>query len=172
MLEVVGFWATWAIFWNLYFLSISLFRILSRWEYSRLSLSRSRRDPLKHFEISVLRYIRCAVLRKYQSNKQISQRNMNLTPLVRNICRKYCGKERQEQFLLLAIISCYLMLDIYVKTGIRFSLREKRLREITEFEITRVDYVSKFYKATSANEQNNLVVYGKRQKQQKSVLYI
>ena len=26
--------------------------------YSRLSLSRSRRDPLKHFEISVLRHIR------------------------------------------------------------------------------------------------------------------
>ena len=33
-------------------------------EYSRLSLSRSRRDPLKHFEISVLRHIRCAELRK------------------------------------------------------------------------------------------------------------
>ena len=32
--------------------------------YSRLSLSRSRRDPLKHFEISVLRHIRCAELRK------------------------------------------------------------------------------------------------------------
>ena len=32
--------------------------------YSRLSLSRNRRDPLKHFEISVLRYIRFVVLRK------------------------------------------------------------------------------------------------------------
>ena len=32
--------------------------------YSRLSLSRSRRDPLKQFEISVLRHIRFAVLRK------------------------------------------------------------------------------------------------------------
>ena len=32
--------------------------------YSRLSLSRSRLDPLKHFEISVLRHIRCAELRK------------------------------------------------------------------------------------------------------------
>ena len=31
---------------------------------SRLSLSRSRRDPLKYFEISVLRHIRCAELRK------------------------------------------------------------------------------------------------------------
>ena len=35
--------------------------------YSRLSLS--RRDPLKHFEISVLRHIRCAELRKIP-NKQ------------------------------------------------------------------------------------------------------
>ena len=32
--------------------------------FSRLSLSRSRRDPLKHFEISVLRHIRFAVWRK------------------------------------------------------------------------------------------------------------
>ena len=32
--------------------------------YSRLSLSRSRRDPLKNFEISVFRHIRYAVLRK------------------------------------------------------------------------------------------------------------
>ena len=33
-------------------------------EYSRLSLSRSRRDPLKDFEITVLRHIRFAELRK------------------------------------------------------------------------------------------------------------
>ena len=40
-------------------------------EYSRLSLSPSRGDPLKHFEISVLRHIRCAELRK----KTIEQPN-------------------------------------------------------------------------------------------------
>ena len=39
--------------------------------YSRLSLSRNRRDPLKHFEISVLRHIRFVVLRK----KQLEQPN-------------------------------------------------------------------------------------------------
>ena len=33
------------------------------------------------------------------------------------------------------------MLDFYVKTGIRFSLRDKRLFEITEVEITRVDCI-------------------------------
>ena len=34
------------------------------YNYSRFSLSRSRRDPLKHFEISVLRHNRCAEFRK------------------------------------------------------------------------------------------------------------
>ena len=44
----------------------------------------------------------------------------------------------EEQFFLLFTIFCYLQLDFYVKTGIRFSLRDKRLFEITEVEITRV----------------------------------
>ena len=43
----------------------------------------------------------------------------------------------EEQFLLLSTIVCDLMLDFYVKTWIRFSLRDKRLFEITEVEITR-----------------------------------
>ena len=47
----------------------------------------------------------------------------------------------EEQFLLLSTIFCYLMLDFYVKTGIIFSLRDKRLFEITEVEITRVDCI-------------------------------
>ena len=34
--------------------------------YSRLSLSRTWRDPLKHFEISILRHIRFSELRKIQ----------------------------------------------------------------------------------------------------------
>ena len=45
----------------------------------------------------------------------------------------------EEQFLPLSTIFYYLMLDFYVKTGIRFFLRDKRLFEITEVEITRVD---------------------------------
>ena len=49
----------------------------------------------------------------------------------------------KEQFLLLSTIFCYLILDFYVKTGIRFSLRDKRLFEITEVEITRVDCILK-----------------------------
>ena len=47
----------------------------------------------------------------------------------------------EEQFLRLSTIFCYLMLDFYVKRGIRFSLRDERLFEITEVEITRVDCI-------------------------------
>ena len=46
----------------------------------------------------------------------------------------------QEQFLPLSTVFYYLILDFYVKTAIRFPLRDKRLFEITEVEITRVDY--------------------------------
>ena len=47
----------------------------------------------------------------------------------------------EEQFLLLPTTFCYLMLDFYVKTRKRFSLRDKRLFEIIEVEITRVDCI-------------------------------
>ena len=47
----------------------------------------------------------------------------------------------EEQFLLLPTIFCYLMLDFYVKTRIRVSLRDKRLFEITEVEIPTVDSI-------------------------------
>ena len=47
----------------------------------------------------------------------------------------------EEQFLPLSTIFYYLILEFYVKTGIRFSLRDKRLFEITEVEITRVDCI-------------------------------
>ena len=47
-----------------------------------------------------------------------------------------------KQFLPLSTIFCYLLFDFYVKTGIRFSLRDKRLFEITEVEITRVDCIN------------------------------
>ena len=47
----------------------------------------------------------------------------------------------EEQFLLLSTIFCYLILDLYVKRGVRFSLQDKRLFEITEVEIMRVDCI-------------------------------
>ena len=51
----------------------------------------------------------------------------------------------EEQFLLLSTIIYYLMLDFYVKTGMGFFLRDKRLFEITEVEITRVDCICNTY---------------------------
>ena len=47
----------------------------------------------------------------------------------------------EEQFLLIFTIFSYLMLDFNVKTRIGFSLRDERLFEITEVEITRVDCI-------------------------------
>ena len=49
----------------------------------------------------------------------------------------------EEQFLFLSTIFSYQMLNLYVKTRIRFSLRDKRLFEITEVEITRVNCMFK-----------------------------
>ena len=46
----------------------------------------------------------------------------------------------EEQFLLFSTIFCYL-LDFNVKTGTRFSLRDKQLLEISEVEITRVNCI-------------------------------
>ena len=51
------------------------------------------------------------------------------------------GEIAPEEQLLLLSTFCYLMLDVYVKTRIRFSLRDKRLFMITEVEITRVDII-------------------------------
>ena len=48
---------------------------------------------------------------------------------------------KRGKILPLSTIFYFLMLDFYVKTGIRFSLRDKRLFEITEVEITRVDCI-------------------------------
>ena len=56
----------------------------------------------------------------------------------------------EEQFLLLSTIFCYLMLDFHVKTRIRFCLRDKRLFEIIEVEITRVDCILQYHKSPPA----------------------
>ena len=56
------------------------------------------------------------------------------------------GFAPEEQFLLLSTIFYYLMLYFYVKTRIRFSLRDKRLFEIIEVELMRVDCISTIFK--------------------------
>ena len=68
-----------------------------------------------------------------------------MTTLVKNILLKILWKRGeiapQEQFLLFSTIFCDLILNFCVKTRTRFSLRDKRLFEITEVEITRVDCI-------------------------------
>ena len=55
----------------------------------------------------------------------------------------------------LSTIFSYLMLDFYVKTGIRFFLRDKRLFEITEVEITRVDCITDSIRNDEVRETTN-----------------
>ena len=111
--------------------------------YSRLSLSRSQRDRLKHFEISVLRHIRFAELREIPIEQQNFTNEHVIWLLYLEIYAENIVERGEiapeEQFLLLFTIFCYLTLDFSVKTRIRFSLRDKRFFEITEVEITRVD---------------------------------
>ena len=45
------------------------------------------------------------------------------------------------QFLLFSTLFCCLLVDLCVKTGTIFSLRDKRLFEISEVEITGVDCI-------------------------------
>ena len=59
----------------------------------------------------------------------------------------------EEQFLPFSTIFYYLMLDFHVKTGIRLSLRDKRLFEITEVEITRVNCINPTRKHYGNNRQ-------------------
>ena len=60
----------------------------------------------------------------------------------------------EEQFLLLSAIFCYLMLDFYVNTWIRFSLRDKLLFEITKVQITSVDCIISSLMQNYINDQN------------------
>ena len=116
--------------------------LISFYKYSRLSLSRIPRVSFKHFEISVPWHIRVAELRKtVDRTTTFNKWICNLPPEDTDVL-KYCGKE--EELLLRSNFSSFpqyfvLLLDFYVKTETTFSLREKRLFEISEVEITRVN---------------------------------
>ena len=60
-----------------------------------------------------------------------------------------------EQFLLFSTIFYNLILDFCVITGTRFFLRDKRLFEITEVEITRVDCNCKFKRCLKTNNSKS-----------------
>ena len=101
---------------------------------STLVISKSKGPSKTLWDIRTSTYQMCRTEENTNRTTKFQKWASNLTPLIRNICWKYCGK-----WLPLSTIFYYLMLDLYVKTGIRFSLRDKRLFEITEVEITRVD---------------------------------
>ena len=63
----------------------------------------------------------------------------------------------EEQFPLLSTIFCYLMLDFNGKTRIRFSLRDKRLFDIIEVEITKIDCV--FFSCRLNNQKDNYEIH-------------
>ena len=122
---------------------------------STLVISKSKGPSVSLRDICTLTYQISRIEENTNRRTELHKWTCNLTPLVRNICWIYCEKgkklllrsnfssypQNQEHFLLLSTILYYLMLDFYVKTRIRFSLRDKRLFEITEVEITRVDCI-------------------------------
>ena len=68
-----------------------MFKLILFVYYSRLSLSRIPRDPLKYFEISLLRHIRFAELRKIRLTNTCV---CNWTLEVRDILKNIVGKRR------------------------------------------------------------------------------
>ena len=110
---------------------------------SRLSLSRIPRDSLKYFEISVPRHFRFAELRKIiirtaTFNKYIC----NWTLKVRDISKILWKRgERSNVSSFQQYFFYYLLLDFHVQAGARFSLRDKRLFEISKVEIMRVSCI-------------------------------
>ena len=53
----------------------------------------------------------------------------------------------------------YLLLDFLVKAGTRFSLRDKRLFEISEVEITRVNCIYIFSRGLDTHRKCNAMVF-------------
>ena len=116
---------------------------------STLVISKSNGPAETLRDIRTSTYQMCRTEENTKRTTKFHKWTCNLTPLIRNICWNIAenGKNCSWGAILpLSTIFYYLMLDFYVKTGIRFSLRDKRLFEITEVEIKRVDCISVFGK--------------------------
>ena len=121
------------------------------------------RDFLKYFEISVPRHIRFAKLRKKWIEQPHFTNEYIIKLLKLEIYWKYCGKE--EKLLLFSTIFYHLLLGFHVKTETRFSLRDKRLFEMSGVEITRVDCICDFWGSGlivshSSYSNNKFTFYG------------
>ena len=109
---------------------------------STLVISNSKGPSETLRDISTSTYQMCRIEEYTTRTTKFHKWTCNLTPLVRNVCWNIVERGEiapEEQFLLLSTIFFYLMLDFSVKTEIKFCLRVKRLFEITEVKITRVD---------------------------------
>ena len=137
-------------------LAMNIPSLVNIYWYSRLSLSRNPKDCLKHFEISVLRHIRFAELRKIiNPTTTFNRMNLKFDSQVRDllkILRERGEIAPKEQFLLFSTIFCCLLVDLCVKIGTRFLPRDKRLFEICELEIPRVDCI---YSLLSGHENTD-----------------
>ena len=110
-------------------------------KYIQLTLVEFQETLWKHFKISVPRNIIAAEVRKTINRTTTLTNEYAIWLLKLDTYWKYCGKEEKLLLLLFSTIFCYLFLDLDVKTGTRISLRDKRLVEISEVEITSVDYI-------------------------------
>ena len=111
---------------------------------SILVISKSKGPSETLRDIHTSTYQMCRIEKNTNRTTKFHKLTCSLTPLVRNICLNIVEKGRncsRGAMYPLSTIFCYLMLDFYAKTRIRFSLRDKRLFEITEVEITRVDCI-------------------------------
>ena len=125
-----------------------LMRISSRWTHtlqSTLVISKSKRlsKTLRDIRTSTYQILRNwgkpLIEQPHFTNEYVIWL-LNLE-IIENILEKKRNCSSGAISPLFSIIFCYLLLDFHVKTGIKSSLRGKRLFEISEVEITRVDCI-------------------------------
>ena len=103
---------------------------------SSLVISKSKGPSATLRDIRTSTYQMCRIEENTNQTTKFHKWTCNLTPLVRNICWKYCGKG--EKLLLRSNFSSYPQ---YLLPDVRIDVRQGSdfLFEITEVEITRVD---------------------------------
>ena len=109
-------------------------------KYSQLSKSKGHPEAIRDIRTST--YQICRIEENTNRKTKFHKKIYYLTPLARNIYRNYCGERRNcssEAISPLIYNILLLILDLCVQTRTRFSFRDKRLFEIIEVEITRVD---------------------------------
>ena len=102
-------------------------------------------------DIRTLTYQICRIEEKLIRLSTFNKYMCNWTLEVRDILKNIVEKRRNCSLGAISPLShniFYMLLDFHVKAGTRFSLRDKRLFEISEVEITRVNCILKFHHQT------------------------